>query len=47
MPPPINRIVIYTKKMQAMIEFNKRFFGFEAHQLKDTTLSSFDRNRLG
>ncbi len=31
MSPSISRIVIYTKKMQAMIDFYTRFFGFEAH----------------
>lgn len=32
MSPSINRIVIYTKKMQAMIDFYTGFFGFEARQ---------------
>lgn len=32
MSPSINRIIVYTKKMQAMIDFYSRFFGFEAHQ---------------
>lgn len=30
MPPPINRIIIYTKKMQEMAEFYVRFFGYES-----------------
>jgi len=32
MAPPINRIVIYTKRLPEMVAFYKRFFGFEAHQ---------------
>lgn len=30
MPPPIHRIIIYTRKMQEMAEFYARFFGYEA-----------------
>ena len=29
---PINRIVIYTKKLPEMVAFYTRFFGFTAHQ---------------
>ena len=32
MSPSINRIIIYTKKVQAMIDFYTRFLGFEARQ---------------
>ena len=32
MSPAINRLVIYTKKMEAMTAFYTRFFGFEAHR---------------
>jgi catechol 2,3-dioxygenase-like lactoylglutathione lyase family enzyme len=32
MAPPINRIVVYTKKLPEMVAFYTRFFGFKAHQ---------------
>lgn len=30
MPPSIHRIIIYTRKMQKMVEFYAEFFGYEA-----------------
>lgn len=32
MSPSIHQILIYTKKIQAMIDFYTRFFGYEARQ---------------
>ena len=34
MPPPLGRLIIYTKKMDAMVQFYCRHFGFEALQLE-------------
>jgi predicted enzyme related to lactoylglutathione lyase len=34
-PTPINRIIIYSRKMPEMIDFYCRHFGFSAHQPDD------------
>ena len=35
MNPPLNRLIIYTKKMEEMIAFYTRHFGYSVHQLEN------------